>query len=120
MLLVPVSLGSWPGGAWVPWRAVPLVGVDSVFHRRVVSCGSLTVSPAKRVSPKFMMMASWFYFSLSLTDRVAWTARQLRGKNLKLLRRFIFRQKKEGRQVSKGFKKVSEPFQWDIGYAGKN
>ena len=19
----PVSLGSWPGGAWVPWRAVP-------------------------------------------------------------------------------------------------
>ena len=41
LLLRPVSLGSWPGGAWVPWWAAPVLFVvvsclldgDSVFDK---------------------------------------------------------------------------------------
>ena len=40
----------------------------------------LTVSPAKRASPKFMKMVSFCSSHSFMTDQVAWTTRQLRGK----------------------------------------
>ena len=63
----------WPG-AWVP----PLVvGCLSDPPEKVYVS---LVSPAKRASPQFMSMDNLFHFSYSLTDRITWTTRQLRGK----------------------------------------
>ena len=71
-----MSLDSWSGGAWVPWRAGPFLLAASVTHRVYVSLFHLQ----NGLRPNSCYMASFSHFSHSLTDRVTWIARRLRGK----------------------------------------
>ena len=87
VVLWPVSPGSWPGGAWVPWRALPWFcgGFCCFWWSCISSCNFVSLfhlqNGLRPNSWRWLVLS----FSLSMIDQVAWTTRQLRGKKIQLL-----------------------------------
>ena len=78
-----VSVLVWPvsPGFWEPeFCGRPCAGLVCCFlNLNWWLC--VTVSPAKRTSPKFMKMVCFLSYLLAMTDQVAWTRRQLQAKS---------------------------------------